>query len=167
MRGSSVIAMGKALGRGEADLVGDNWNRNSNLLPILSVLGHAIIEDDVDDGSKVDRVLGGHIDKIATPFDDIGAEIAIFRAENIEGALWMLVVGQGNGIAAPLNGDGDAVIRDDGVEVVNLEQGEMTIGIGSVGGLDTVARAGNGDHRRAKTKGRAQNSAHVVLIFWI
>lgn len=112
-------------------------------------------------------MVGGDVDEVATPTEDIGAEIAIFGAKNVKGAFRMLIVWERGGITAPLDGNGDTVIGDDAMQVVYLEEGQMAIGVGGVGGLDTIAAACEGDEGRAKTKGRAQDTAHVLFAFGI
>jgi hypothetical protein len=74
---------------------------------------HAVVQDNVDYCREVDGVIGGDIDNISAPTKYVGAEVAIFGTEDIEGPFRMLIVGQRMGILAALDGNGDTVIRYD------------------------------------------------------
>ncbi len=130
------------------------------------MLGHAVIEDDVDCGGEIDGVVAGDGDHVAAPGKDARTEVAIFRPKDVEGAFGVVIVGQGDGAGAALNSHRHAVIGDDGAQVVYLEQGQMTVGVAGISGLDAIARPSDGDQGRTKAVGGAAGRRLRCATFW-
>lgn len=105
----------------------------------IEPLGHPVIQHHIHRCRQVHAAFGGDVDGFFAPGPDIGAQAAVFGAEDVEGAVGMGVLGQGAGAFDQFHGHRRAAQGDDALQIVDTDQRDVVVHAFGVG--DEVAGA--------------------------